>query len=197
MRKIGVYGGSFDPVHKGHEWIVQRALNEGLDSLILMPCFISPHKLDHSPESSAENRLGMLRSVFSECKSVEISDWEIQKESVSYTWQTLDYLKSREPDSKIVLILGGDQFRVIDTWSRSIDWVHQVEFLVFPRRGERNEFDKQVKQGLQFRLISDYPPEISSSMIRESIQNNALWEQWVSPVVKEWIIQNHLFGYQG
>ncbi len=193
MIKIGIYGGSFDPVHLAHEWIVHRALREGLDRVIVMPCFISPHKLEHKPQSSAEDRLGMLRSAFRSTPSIEISDWEIQRGSISYTWETIDFLKSRDPEAKIVLIVGGDQFQVIESWTRYVDWAHSVEFLVFPRRGERNEFPKQFSEGLRFRVVSDFPPEISSSQIRQAIREKGLGEELVSSGVKKIILDRALY----
>jgi len=193
MNKIGIYGGSFDPVHLAHEWIAHRALKEGVDRLIIFPCLISPHKLEQQPRSSAEDRLGMLSVAFSTSPSIEISDWEIRKESISYTWETVDYLRLREPNAKIVLILGGDQFAVIESWGRFSDWAYEVEFLVFPRKGEGNQFEKQSGLGLNFRVMEDFPPEISSSQIRKAIHENGPWEKWVSPEVRKWILSHELY----
>ena len=193
MNKIGIYGGSFDPVHLAHEWIAHRALKEGVDRLIVLPCFVSPHKLEQQPKSSTKDRLGMLSVAFAGSASIEVSDWEIRKQSISYTWETVDYLKLREPNAKIVIILGGDQFEVIESWGRFSDWAYGVEFLVFLRKGEGNQFHKQSDLGLNFRVIEDFPPEISSSQIRKAIHENGAWEAWVSPEVRKWILSHDLY----
>ncbi|MES2310455.1 MAG: nicotinate (nicotinamide) nucleotide adenylyltransferase [Verrucomicrobiota bacterium] len=192
--KVGVYGGSFDPVHLAHEWIAHRACHEGLDRLILFPCFISPHKLDQSPQASSEDRLEMLEQVFKPFSEIQISSWELEKRSPSYTWQTLEHVRSLFPKADPVLIVGGDQFQVIQTWTRYSDWAHQVEFLVFPRRGGLNRFEAQEKEGLRFRVVSDFPPEVSSSDIRTRIRQGGDWKNLVSAPVSEWIIQKKLYG---
>jgi nicotinate-nucleotide adenylyltransferase len=192
--KVGIYGGSFDPVHLGHEWIAHRACEHDLDQLLLIPCSISPHKLSQSPQASSDDRLGMLREVFHPFPQIQILDWELKKESVSYTWQTLEYVRSIFPDHDPVLIVGGDQFKVIETWTRYSDWSHAVEFLVFPRRGEINRFDQQEKTGLRFQMVSDFAPEVSSSLIRERIQKGGSWKEFVSPSVHEWILRRKLYS---
>lgn len=191
--KVGIYGGSFDPVHWGHEWIARRACEYGLDRLLLIPCFISPHKLDQSPKASPQVRLEMLKRVFEKLPGIQILDWELEKNSISYTWQTLEHVRSILPNHDPVLILGGDQFNVIETWTRYADWSHQVEFLVFPRRGEENVFERQKKQGLRFQVVHDYPPQISSSHIRHWVQIGGSWQEFVPPSVREIILEQNLY----
>lgn len=192
---IGIFGGSFDPVHRGHEWIVSHALQEGLDQILMIPCLVSPHKLEHSPRASASVRCELLKKVFLGNSQVMIDTWEIDRNQVSYTWETLDYLRAKQPQDQWTLMLGGDQFSVIETWTRAQEWIHQVNFLVFPRRGEKNDFKKQKEAGLHFRVASGFPPEISSTEIRRCILEKRDWEKMVSASVREVIMTQRLYGF--
>ncbi len=113
MNKIGILGGTFDPVHIEHIRLAKSAVNElGLDKLIIMPTFIPPHK--SSAPSPAEDRLNMLKLAFSDCDKIEVSDFEIQKQGKSYTYQTVEHF-SKLCD-RLYFIVGGDMLTNFKSW---------------------------------------------------------------------------------
>lgn len=191
--KKGIFGGSFDPVHCGHHWIVEKALQEGLEAIVVIPCYLSPHKLDRIPQATSEQRWELLQTVFLDDKRVFLSDRELNEKKPSYTWETLRDFRNLEPNTDWVLIVGGDQFRVIETWTKAGEWIYTTEFLVFPRRGESNLFEEQKQKGLRFRVLNDYPPEVSSSEIRKKIKNNLSCEGMLDPRVAHKISDWNLY----
>ena len=111
--RIGIFGGSFDPPHIGHSKIAVMAKNEfNLDKLIMIPTGITPHK-----ETSGE-----MQCRYNMCEIVakkygfEISDYEINKKTYCYSFETLEYLKSVYTDDEIYFIIGGDSIKNIDKW---------------------------------------------------------------------------------
>ena len=102
--KVAIFGGSFNPVHNEHIKVALGAINElELDKLIIMPTFISPHK-QNGEVMSAEHRLNMLKLAFMGNSKVEISDYEIEKGGVSYTYQTITHFKSLYGDATLYFI---------------------------------------------------------------------------------------------
>ncbi|MDZ4787978.1 MAG: nicotinate (nicotinamide) nucleotide adenylyltransferase [Blastochloris sp.] len=142
MRRIGLLGGTFDPVHAGHVAMAYAALEEGIDHLIVMPCKLSPHKAFGSSESKPapdQHRWNMLQLAMPYDTRVELSVYELDGPDYSFTWQSLDYLKSIYPQDRIVLVIGEDQYDVLDTWAKFQEWRTWVEILVFKREGMKSE----------------------------------------------------------
>ncbi len=114
MKKIGILGGTFDPVHIEHIFLAKSAIKElKLDKLIVMPTFIPPHK--STLPAPAEDRLNMLKSAFSDVEEIEVSDFEIQKQGKSFTYQTVEYYKS-QCDCELFFIVGGDMLSNFKFW---------------------------------------------------------------------------------
>jgi nicotinate-nucleotide adenylyltransferase len=171
IERVGLFGGTFNPVHIGHVALVWEALKH-LDRLVVMPCGISPHKLEQRnvPQfASGEDRLEMLRLVFQDEPRIEVSDWELNQPGPSFTWQTLAYLRSREPEVEWVLVLGWDQFQVLPTWDRFADWGPTTNFIVFHRAGIPPSAWPVELQTLKVTIVDAALPLVSSSDIREKI----------------------------
>ena len=116
-KSIGVYGGSFDPVHFGHlrcALEVRRQL--GLDELRFIPSGDPPHKAD--PRASASDRIKMLDLAIARSPGLIIDSREIERKTTSYTIDTLEEIKNEYPDASLTLVIGTDQFSVFDTWHR-------------------------------------------------------------------------------
>ena len=135
MERIGVFGGSFDPVHNEHVNMAVAAMKIfSLDRLIVMPTFISPHKkgIDLAPAAS---RFDMLKIAFGDVKNAEVSDYEIKKEGVSYTCLTLEYLKNLY-GGDLYFLLGTDMLADLPLWREPEKILSLCTPVVTPREGE-------------------------------------------------------------
>ena len=119
LKKIGLIGGTFDPVHNGHLYLAEQAQDIfDLEKVIFIPAFRSPHKLAIQPES-CKHRLAMLALALENRPTFSMNKIEIEKQAVSFTIDTLKALKSEYSDWELFLILGADAFQAIDTWKKS------------------------------------------------------------------------------
>ena len=106
MKRIGIMGGTFDPVHNGHLLLGQQAYREyGLEEIWYMPSHIPPHKRDHHVADGAD-RLAMLRLALEETPGFLVSDFEMRREGTTYTAQTLRLLKEQYPDTEFYFTSG-------------------------------------------------------------------------------------------
>ena len=116
---IGLYGGSFDPVHKGHVRAARTFVRQfEPEKLIVMPCRVPPHK-EKIAGASDEARLRMLEATFAKDEKIEVSDYELKKDGVSYTVETLRELKKRYPDHRILLVVGTDMYLTLREWKEA------------------------------------------------------------------------------
>ena len=121
MGKIGIMGGTFDPVHNGHLHLGRQAYVEyGLDCIWYMPSGQPPHKKDHHV-TSVEHRCQMLRLAIAEDEAFRFSDFEVRREGNTYTAQTLALLREAYPEHTFYFILGADSLYEIETWYRPED----------------------------------------------------------------------------
>jgi len=168
MTKIGLFGGSFDPIHNGHI-LTSLAVKEkrGLDKVIFVPCHISPHKLEGG-HSSSEHRLNMVKSAIENIPYFDLSDYEIIKGEVSYSIETVKHFKKFYEE--IELIIGYDNLLVFDNWKDPDELVKLVNLVVLKRKTDlienRNRFF-EVAQFVDAPLIN-----ISSTDIRERIHKS-------------------------
>jgi len=139
--RLGVFGGTFDPPHNGHVSVARQLLESGdLDEILWIPASTPPHKPADGP-SPAEIRLEMARAATAESPGQSVSDLELQREGPSYTVDTLRALRSVRPDAELVLIVGSDQFAVLDSWHDAPDLVRLAEVCVL----ERDESDARPR----------------------------------------------------
>jgi len=128
MERIGIYGGTFNPPHAGHIQAAKQAVTAlNLDKLVIVPTSIAPHKAipEHSP--TPRQRLEMLRIAAADCPKAEVSDIELNRGGVSYTFQTVSELKTRYPDAELILLMGSDMFLCFDQWKQPDDILKNVE----------------------------------------------------------------------
>ena len=128
MERIGIYGGTFNPPHAGHIQAAKQAVTAlNLDKLVIVPTSIAPHKAipEHSP--TPRQRLEMLRIAAADCPKAEVSDIELNRGGVSYTFQTVSELKERYPDAEWILLMGSDMFLCFDQWKQPDDILKNAE----------------------------------------------------------------------
>lgn len=177
--RIGVFGGSFDPVHIGHLWIAEAALESlELDEIRWIPAAMSPLK-PNGPVAAEEDRLQMLRLAVSGCENHIVDDREIRRGDVSYTVDTISDLQQEFPEAELLIIIGSDSLATIREWHRSERLLKLAVPAVVQRGGEA-ELDFSVLKGLvdpaRIELIRQHVIpmpviEISSRDLRRRLAN--------------------------
>lgn len=163
--KIGIFGGSFDPVHRGHVKLVHTLREqEGLDKALVIPNWQSPWKLKSQP-ASCEDRMNMLRLAFEDDEYVEISDFEIAQEKSCYTFDTLTALKELHPEWDIYFIAGQDSADNFANWYRGDELLKNFKFLWTERFDNISSTDIRSKLA-EGQTIVDLVPEKVSDYIR-------------------------------
>ncbi len=190
MKPVGIFGGTFDPIHTGH-LITAQAVKElrGLEKIIFIPAFISPHKIEIR-NLDAEHRLNMVKQAIRGISYFDYADIEVKRESVSYTIDTLRELKKEY--NNLELIIGYDNIFDFSTWKDPVEILKLTKLIVLRRRTyiEPVQKDKYYKSA----IFVDTPTiEISSSEIRQRIVNNLPIDFLVPPAVKEYICKFNLY----
>ena len=173
MERIGIYGGTFNPPHVGHIQAARQAVTAlGLSRLLLIPDKIAPHKVIPADSPTAEQRLEMLRIAAAGCPWTEVSDIELRREGVSYSYQTVSQLKERYPDAELVLLMGTDMFLSFHTWKHPDTILQNASLGVFYRgdKGEKAAIEEK-KAGMEAAgatvyLVENEITAISSTQLR-------------------------------
>ncbi len=199
MKKIGVLGGSFDPVHLGHLSLAKDALTQGsLDQVIFMPVHRQPFKLD-ARLSSDKARFEMLEEAIKDSPGLTISDWEIKNKGVSYTYLTLRALKEQYKDATIYFITGTDTFLKIGIWKNAAELLEENNFIVGHRPGYREQelFQRvdELKQKFdaEINVINNTRLDISATEIRDIVAKGGDISHLVPPGVERYIKKNGLY----
>lgn len=189
MRNLGVFGGTFDPPHIGHLVLAQCAYEElRLDKLLFIPAARQPHKAD-KPISSPEARLEMLRLAIGDDERFEVSDIEINREALSYTYLSLKNLKELYPECELYFIMGGDNIADIETW-KNPEEIFNIARVAAALRPEY-ELSGQFKDGIQ--IIRMPQIDVSSTMIRELVGEGRSIKYLVPGPVETYIRHNRLY----
>jgi nicotinate-nucleotide adenylyltransferase len=182
MMKIGLYGGSFDPVHLGHLLVAQAAVEElGLDRLFFIPAAQSPFKPENPPAPAAI-RLQLLRIALVGNANYEIDELEIQRGGVSYTVDTLREYGRRFPAAEICYLIGADNAAKLNEWREPAELAGLAEFVAVPRPGGPTAVFPPPFRG---RTLAGFPFDVSSSQIRARLKAGLPVENLVPPFVTE------------
>lgn len=180
--KLGLYGGSFDPVHLGHLLVAQAAREElGLDRIVFLPAFQSPFKPDR-PATSGTVRLQLLRLALAGCTYGEVDDQELKRGGPSYTIDTVRNFRARHPGDELFYLIGADHTAQLAKWREAAELASLVTFVVIPRPGERALPLPAPFRGV---LLSGFPLGVSSSQIRGRIRAGLPVDLLTGPVVAE------------
>ena len=135
LKKIGLFGGTFDPIHHGHLLLARDALEQlRLDRLLFIPAACSPHKLGQQP-AAADLRAEMIRAAIEGEPRFCLDELELTRPGPSYSVETVEELKRREPDSEFVYLVGEDNVAQLATWHRFAELEKMVQFVVLDRSG--------------------------------------------------------------
>lgn len=197
--RIGILGGSFDPIHNGHVTLGKAAIKEaGLDKLIIMPTHVSPFKIGRD-YADDEHRLNMCRLAFEGTDRAEVSKYEMEHTEVSYTYDTLKYLKEVYPDHTLYFITGTDSFLDIEYWHKGTQLLENFSFIVSERPGYReNELEERIRYYKErykteiIRLNHDMP-DISSTKIKARRVRDISIKDMVPASVERYINEHKLY----
>ncbi|NOU36379.1 MAG: nicotinate-nucleotide adenylyltransferase [Kiritimatiellaceae bacterium] len=199
--RIGVFGGSFDPVHMGHLTIAQDAVEQlELDRLIFVPAAVPPHKQGKAL-AEGRHRFEMLQLATEGNLSFEVSDMELQRGGVSYTFDTMTQVQSEHPGAELFFIVGLDSLTILHAW-RNVDQLLEMCTIVpFARGGEDSaqiaakiKLSEPWKTRLMERLIRIHEIEISASDIRMRLAEGLSIRYLVPPEVEMYIAEHGLYG---
>lgn len=164
MKRIGIFGGSFDPVHDGHIHLATLAKQAAdLDEVWFLPCRVSPHKTARPPTSGA-TRAEWLRVALAEIPWAKTNLTDLETEDPSYSYLTLEKLVSRHPGNEWFWIMGGDQWAALPTWKHPEILAGLVEFIVLARDGA----EVLPREGYRMRHVQGEHPA-SATAIRAAI----------------------------
>ncbi len=190
MKAIGIYGGTFDPIHIGHLITARIVLEKrNLEKIIFVPCKISPFKQNEKPTDD-KHRIEMLKLSISNFPFFDYSDFEIKSAEISYTINTLIELKKYYSD--IELIIGYDNLLAFDKWKEP-DKIMQLAKVVVMKRANQTQIAAKHKYFDRAILVDTPIIDISSTEIRERIKNNLTIDYLVPNAVKEYIYNNNLY----
>jgi nicotinate-nucleotide adenylyltransferase len=194
--KIGIIGGTFNPIHNAHLLIASLAREEyKLDKVIFMTGGNTPHK--ETSGADAFQRLDMVTKAVSDNPYFESSAFEIEKEGYSYTVETLSYLHKSYPDALLYFIVGSDSLDYMDKWYECEKIFSMCNVLVFERIGfsDIDEKIQELESRFDCRIEKIEAPivEISSSMIRERVKQGKTIKYIVPDCVMDYIKEKGLY----
>ena len=199
MRRIGIYGGTFNPPHLGHVRVVESALAAlSPEGVYVIPAYEAPHKQGENCVNG-DHRLQMLKLCFRDMPQVMVSDMELQRGGVSYTLDTVRQIHAENPDAELVLILGSDSFLNFQSWYQWEAILKLATLAVFSRgnKNEQTEIDAKKSEleacGAKILLIENPVLQISSTDIRRLLAFRCA-DDFLHPMVAGYIQWNGLYG---
>ncbi len=195
LKKIGLFGGSFNPIHIGHLIVANFFVCEfGLDYCFFEPAFISPFKLHQQDLVSEQHRLKMISLAIKGNPKFKIDTYEIEKAGISYSFETILHFKAKFPNSSIFFLIGSDQ---IDKFTQWKNWkiILENSFLVVAKRVfkpiNKNFVPLEYEEKIYF--LDNPIIGISSTQIREFITRDIPIDYLVPKEVKKYINDNELY----
>lgn len=191
MRRIGIFGGSFNPIHVGHALIASYIVESGtVDTLWLMVSPQNPLK-ENSGLASDYHRLRMTELVSRRIENVITSAFEFDLPKPSYTIDTLNALQEKFPDDEFYLVIGADNWCLFDKWKAGEEIITKYHILIYPRRG----YDIVIPERYSDRIEVVNAPliEVSSTLIRERLAQMKSVSFYVSEAVEKYILKNKLY----
>ena len=208
--KLGILGGMFDPVHKGHMALARDAIKRlKLDQVRMIPCGEPPHR--ELAKCTPQQRIDMLRLACQKDVNIVVDEREINRSGKSFAFDTLESIKNDFPGAKIYFLLGADALRSLPEWYRWHDLFSLCHFIVYQRPGFSLIASETVKEEFKTRLISidqqlqtadsglilvcdNLNIAISSSKVRAHIEAQLPLDEMLDPAVINYINQHNLFS---
>lgn len=197
--KIGIMGGTFDPIHMGHLLLAQSAYESlQLEKVVFIPAGNPPHKRNQIIEVSARQRAEMVALAIEEDPRFELDLMEVEKDSYSYTYETLQELNRKHPENDYYFIIGGDSLRDFYSWKKPELIVQYCHLAASYRPGISTEMNELLEKnrrdyGGDFVKVPAPMLDISSHQIRELAQNGQSIRYYVPEKVWQYIAEKEFY----
>ena len=205
IKRLGIFGGAFDPVHKGHTQSLKYISDLKIfDEIQVIPNYASPHNKDI--QTDEKHRLKMLEIAFKEIKNIKLNDIELKNKTKSYTYETLKYLKEIHPEKHLSLIIGLDSLYSFTTWKNWENILSLCSLLVLERKlhdslGLNKELESKISPDYddffsgngKILILKNDLINISSTDVRLKIKNNENLTDMVDDQVLEYISNKSLY----
>jgi len=190
--KLGLLGGTFDPVHLAHLAVAEQArVQLGLDQVLFMPAWLAPHKPGntHAAARSAD-RLAMLRLAVQGNPAFAVDDFEVKRQTTSFTVDTLRGLRARQPaDTQLFLLLGADNYLIFQQWREPEQILAMATPVVYPRPG----FPIATLDP-RFRLLDGPAFDLRATWLRDTVRRGGSIRYVVPAAVQAYIAGHHLYA---
>lgn len=190
--RVGIYGGSFNPIHNKHVMVINELLDKYLDKIIIVP---AGDKYSKRGLIETSHRINMIELAVKPDRRKIIDNYECGNER-KYTYETLRHMKKLYPDEEVYFVLGLDNLDEFDTWKEYEYMLENYKFLVIKRDGY--DFDKVIKKYEKYKdniILTDLQSDnISSTYIRKNIHNEEKIQGIIDKEVYEYIKKNELYN---
>jgi nicotinate-nucleotide adenylyltransferase len=189
IEKIGILGGTFDPIHRGHIELALAAKDQlSLDRVIFMPTHDSYQKSVGTPP---RHRLRMVELAIQNLPGFEVSTLEIERGGPSYSIETLEQLRIQHPSAELFFILGSDAYRGISSWHRSNELQNLAKFVIYPRNLLTGDPTPDEASAI---LLRRPQIDVSSTEIRKKIAKGSFPNSDLTPEVVQYIEEQNLYS---
>lgn len=174
--KIGLFGGTFDPIHIGHMILMENVINNlDLDKIYVLPNSNPPHKLEDK-KTALNLRLKMVNETIKDNSKLEINDYDYRDNEIHYTFNTINYFKKAYPNDEFFFIMGEDSFLDIEKW-KNYKEILKENLIIFKRYSNKNfslisKINQVRKYNKNIYLIDNIALDISSTLIRNLVKEN-------------------------
>ena len=200
-KRIGIMGGTFDPIHMGHLILGEKAYEQfGLDKVLFMPSGNPPHKKNRQGRATDEQRVEMVRRAVSDNPHFELSLAEMHENGYTYTYHTLETLRAGNPDTDYYFIIGADSLYNFETWMKP-ELIFYNCILVSDLRNQSNisELETEMrrlslKYGGTFLTLNTTNIDVSSKMLRNWISEEKSVRYYIPDPVITYIEENQIYG---
>lgn len=200
-KKVGIMGGTFDPIHIGHLMLAEQAYDKfGLDKVLIMPTGNPPHK-DNSVSATTKHRVQMARLAIENNKHFELSLIEVERSGYTYTYETLEELTKKNPDVEYYFIIGADSLLDFDKWKEPQRICQNATLLVATRYNlSSEELENQIdevahKYNAKIYSLETPNIDISSKLLRTLVNTGKSIKYYVTTDVERYIYKNKLYKH--
>ena len=184
--KIGVFGGTFDPIHIGHIIsVLEVKIAFGLDRVIFIPARQSPHK--ETMPTGNEERTAMIQKAIAGYEGFSMDTFELDRYGKSFTYDTAKYLKDEYPDDELYFLMGTDQYESFDKWYRNEELIDMMNFIVMMRHSDDMEISAPFIRADQLVV------EVSATLVRRRAKEGLPYKHFLNEAVYEYIKENALY----